>query len=59
MHVLVTRTSVLSKPGVDDDLIVLRRAECDTDDDRYYDPLCYAYEGSNDDLITPIYNPAL
>ena len=42
MHVLVTRTSVLSKPGVDDDLIVLRRAECDTDDDRYYDPLCYA-----------------
>ena len=28
-------------------------------DDRYYDPLSYAYEGSDDDLITPVYNPAL
>ena len=42
---------------VNDDLIVFGRAKCDTDDDRYYDPQCYAYEGSGDDLITPVYNP--
>ena len=52
-----TNPSVLPEPGVNDDLIVFGRAKCDTDDDRYYDPQCYAYEGSGDDLITLVYNP--
>ena len=54
-----TNPSVLPEPGVNDDLIVFGRAKCDTDDDRYYDPQCYAYEGSGDDLITPLYNPPI
>ena len=40
-----TNPSILLEPGVDDDLIVFGRAKCNTDDDRFYDPQCYSYEG--------------
>ena len=43
-----TNPSILLEPGVDDDLIVFGRAKCNTDDDRFYDPQCYSYEGKKD-----------
>ena len=52
-----TNPSILLEPGVDDDLIVFGRAKCNTDDDRFYDPQCFSYEGSGDELITPMYTP--
>ena len=43
-----TNPSILLEPGVDDDLIVFGRAKCNTDDDRYYDPQCFSYEGEKE-----------
>ena len=37
--------------------LVINRAKCNTDDERYYDPQCFTFEGSGDELITPQYNP--
>ncbi len=48
---------MLPEPGVNDDLITFSRAKCSSDDERYYDPQCFAYEGSGDELITPTYSP--
>lgn len=52
-----TNPSVLPEPGVNDDLVVFGRAKCNTDDERYYDPQCFSFEGSGDELITPVYTP--
>lgn len=52
-----TNPSMLPEPGINDDLIVYRRSKCDSDDERYYDPQCFSYEGSGDELITPVYTP--
>ena len=52
-----TNPSGLPEPGINDDLIVINRAKCNTDDESFYDPQCYTFEGSGDELITPQYNP--
>lgn len=52
-----TNPSSLPEPGINDDLIVFGRAKCSSDDERYYDPQCFTYEGSGDELITPVYTP--
>ena len=41
-----TNPSMLPEPGINDDLIVFGRAKCNTDDEKYYDPKCFTYEGS-------------
>ena len=46
-----TNPSVLPEPGVNDDLVTPERAKCDTDDERYHDPMCYIYEGSGITLL--------
>ena len=51
-----TNPSILLEPGVDDDLIVFGRAKCNTDDDRFYDPQCYSYEGKKGFTKFPITN---
>ena len=38
-------------------ILVMSRAKCNSDDERYYDPQCFSFEGSGDELITPYYNP--
>ena len=49
-----TNPSILLEPGVDDDLIVFGRAKCNTDDDRFYDPQCYSYEGKKKSQLCTI-----
>ncbi len=40
-----TNPSMLPEPGVNDE-IVRGKVRCITDDERYYDPRCYSFEGS-------------
>ncbi len=44
-----TNPSMLPEPGVRDDL-VYGDVKCITDDERYYDPRCYSFEGSGKQL---------
>ncbi|TRY78868.1 hypothetical protein TCAL_10650 [Tigriopus californicus] len=50
-----TNPSNRPEPGVNDEL-VYGRSRCTGDDDMYYDPKCFSFDGSvGDELITPVY----
>ena len=51
-----TNPSMLPEPGINDDLVVFGRTKCSSDDERYYDPQCFSYEGM--DIIENFKNPA-
>ncbi|XP_071742721.1 neurexin 1 isoform X4 [Lepeophtheirus salmonis] len=52
----MTNPSKYPDPGINDDLIY-SKLECDEDEEKYYNPRCFAFEGSGDELITPVYTP--
>ena len=40
-----TNPSLVPDPGINDDLI-FRKVRCDNDQEKYYDPRCFNFEGS-------------
>ena len=44
-----TNPSLVPEPGINDDLIY-GKVKCDTDQEKYYNPRCFTFEGSGSNL---------